>query len=975
MRKSTPLTMTNPELAGQWHPTKNGALGPEDVSAGSNKKVWWQCAHGHEWEAVISSRVRGGGCPYCSGRKPVVGVNDLATTHPELAEQWDASRNGGLGPQDVTSRSARKVWWTCDCGHSWQAPVRRRTDGSGCPYCLNQKVLVGFNDLATLNPALAAEWHPVKNGRLTPKDVVPGSNKKAWWQCAHGHEWEAVISSRARGIGCPYCSGRKPVVGVNDLATTHPELAAEWDREKNGETIPRDVKAGSSNRKYWWVCPEGHSYQATVANRTSNGQGCPYCSGARVIPGETDLAAVNPALAAEWHPAKNGDLGPGDVSAKSNRKVWWRHWDAESGMWHEWQETVGNRAAGNGCPYCSNHRLLAGYNDLESRFPEVAAEWHPTKNGDLKPSQVVYSSRTPVWWKCALGHEWRVSPASRTTKGKTTGCPRCSGGHGTSFPEQAIAYYLHAALGCEVLSREKVEHGGASKEADVLVPSLMAAIEYNGEWWHSGREEKDAEKAAFFEDLGYRFIVVLEGDGASATQNTIAYNARSGKLKDLDAAIESLLAMLGAQGKASVDCARDQVKILARYKREKAGNSLARRRPDLAAEWDWGRNHGLSPESFSAMSSREVWWRCPACGRSYRSPVQRRAVGGGCPYCGRKVVSKGANDLASVHPDLLEWWDYELNEVLPDEVFAGSSKSRWWRSPEGGEPFLSTPERMAKGKPKLIVGLTDLATKRPDLCLEWDQEKNGGKRACDVTAGSHYKAWWKCHSCGWSWRSTVSSRTQGQGNCPHCGSLAVLRPDLLEEWDYGRNAGVDPNTVSAHSGKKAWWRHVHAESGTVHEWAANISDRVSGRGCPYCSNRKVLAGFNDLATLNPALAAEWHPTKNGALTPSDVTPGSNKKAWWKGGCGHEWEAVIASRNSGCGCPVCRARKSAAARARPVLCVETGEIWPSIAQAQKETGISNISACAAGRKRTAGGFHWRYAESPACGASRASGKRP
>lgn len=141
--------------------------------------------------------------------------------------------------------------------HSWQAPVSRRTDGSGCPYCLNQKVLAGFNDLATLNPALAAEWHPVKNGRLTPKDVVPGSNKKAWWQCAHGHEWEAAISSRVRGSGCPYCSRRKPVVGVNDLATTHPELAEQWDASRNDGLGPQDVTAHSA-RKVWWTCDCGH---------------------------------------------------------------------------------------------------------------------------------------------------------------------------------------------------------------------------------------------------------------------------------------------------------------------------------------------------------------------------------------------------------------------------------------------------------------------------------------------------------------------------------------------------------------------------------------------------------------------------------------------------------------------------------------------------------------------------------------------
>lgn len=189
----------------QWHPTKNAPLTPQDVAEHSNKIVWWKCAEGHEWQASVSHRSRGRGCPVCSGHQVLVGYNDLVTVNPKLASEWHPTKNKNLTPMDVTRGCDKKVWWQCEKGHEWEAVISTRTTGNNCPYCANQKVLKGYNDLATLNPKLALEWHPVKNGELTPSDVMSGSNKKAWWICEKGHEWEAVISSRNGGCGCKEC--------------------------------------------------------------------------------------------------------------------------------------------------------------------------------------------------------------------------------------------------------------------------------------------------------------------------------------------------------------------------------------------------------------------------------------------------------------------------------------------------------------------------------------------------------------------------------------------------------------------------------------------------------------------------------------------------------------------------------------------------------------------------------------------------
>lgn len=129
--------------------------------------------------------------------------------NPDLAAEWHPTKNNCLRPTQVTAGSNRKVWWKGTCGHEWEAVIGNRSRGIGCPHCSKRHVVEGVNDLVTVNPSLAAEWHPTKNGRLRPMQIAGKSNKKAWWLGKCGHEWEAAIYSRAVGKGCPYCYGKK----------------------------------------------------------------------------------------------------------------------------------------------------------------------------------------------------------------------------------------------------------------------------------------------------------------------------------------------------------------------------------------------------------------------------------------------------------------------------------------------------------------------------------------------------------------------------------------------------------------------------------------------------------------------------------------------------------------------------------------------------------------------------------------------
>lgn len=339
-----------------------------------------------------------------------------------LLAQWHPVKNGPLTPRQVSYGSRQKIWWLCPKGHAWQAAVYTRTKGSGCPYCAGKQAWPGENDLASQRPDLLAQWHPTKNLPMTPERVTVGSHFKAWWVCEQGHEWQAIVKSRTLGgCGCPVCTDRVLLQGINDLATTHPELAKQWHPTKNGDLTPRDVVAGNS-RKVWWLCPKGHAWQAKVYSRACGGAGCPVCAGKLVVAGENDLESQFPAIAAQWHPEKNGTLLPSAVSPYSNRRVWWR-----DKLGHVWQASVAARTQhGSGCPYCSGKTALPGFNDLATLAPEVAAQWHPTLNGTLTPDQVTAGSHRTAWWECPSGHIWKAIVYSRAGPQKC-GCPVCAG--------------------------------------------------------------------------------------------------------------------------------------------------------------------------------------------------------------------------------------------------------------------------------------------------------------------------------------------------------------------------------------------------------------------------------------------------------------------------------------------------------------------------------------------------------------------
>lgn len=519
------------------------------------------------------------------------------------------------------------------------------------------------------NAELMAEWNWEKNIEFDfdPKLLTVGSGKKVWWKCSKGHEWQATIDRRSQGKGCPYCSGRNAIKGKNDLQTVNPALAKEWNYDKNNGLTPTDVLP-SSNKKVWWKCGKGHEWKAMIRSR-SDGRGCPYCSGRHAVSGINDLQTVNPALATEWNYERNSGLMPMDVLPNSNKKVWWK-----CSKGHEWQSTVANRNNGNGCPYCLGRYAVKGENDLQTVNPAIAKEWNYEKNDDLKPEEFTANSNKDVWWKCSKGHEWHASIANRN---KGNGCPVCNSERKTSFPEYALAYYLKRS-GLDVVHSYRAK----GYELDIYIPSLKIAIEYDGYYWHKNRMRKDIEKNYKCKKDGIKLYRLREGL-PPLNDSSIDYIVQENQ-KNLSKVLEAILSEIIGDC-ISVDMETDTVAIENLRVLTEKENSLFFSNPETTGEWHYEKNGVLKPEHFAPNSHRKVWWKCQI-GHEWQASIANRNKGRGCPYCSGKKVLPGYNDLQTVNPALANEWNYEKNTgVRPIDVTPNSNKKAWWICSNGHE--------------------------------------------------------------------------------------------------------------------------------------------------------------------------------------------------------------------------------------------------------------------------------------------------
>jgi very-short-patch-repair endonuclease len=568
------------------------------------------------------------------------------------------------------------------------------------------------NNLKILFPEVAKEWHPSKNVDLKPENVAKKSGKKVWWLCPKGHEYETKIANRTIGnTGCPECWGRK-VSKENNLKICFPEIAKEWHPTRNGELKPEDVPK-SGTIKVWWLCKKDkdHEWEGTVNKRTminirGKQGGCPFCSGSR--PSKTNnLKTLFPHIAKEWHPTRNGDLKPEDVSKFSSARVWWLCPNN-----HEWQATVDRRGMGMKCRKC---------NSLGFLFPELAKEFHPTKNGSLKTENLSQKTGRIVWWLCPKHkeHEWQTSVFNRTgsPNRKETNCPKCA--NQSSQPEMRILSELETIFK-EVISRHRFDR----TEIDILVKDLNIGIEYDGSYHHRHKKPLDQKKNDLLKKHLTKLIRVrckplekLNSDDILVKKDQLTKN-------DLNNIINPILNFCNSEQKKLISnylaletFANEKSfrKYLSYFPAPIPSRSLATTHPKLVKEWDYEKNHPLKPEMFSFGSNYKVWWKCLRHQHEWKTNVGSRTdkkknktgEGSGCPKCFRLYRNTGRfnseyiklNNLALTFPKIAkEWHPTKNGDLKPNLVAKASHKKVWWLCSRGHK-YSTTVSHRTSAKP------------------------------------------------------------------------------------------------------------------------------------------------------------------------------------------------------------------------------------------------------------------------------------
>ena len=530
--------------------------------------------------------------------------------------------------------------------------------------------------------------------------------------------------------------------GENDLSSQRPDLIREWDYEKNDSLFPENITV-NSGVKVWWKCSIcGFSWETSVSHR-NYGRGCPNCAKnnkARLVSlgkthiGVNDLESQRPDLLKEWDYTKNTSITPSTISVASSKKVWWK-----CSKGHEWLASVGARKRGDSCPYCSGKKALVGFNDLTTLNPELAKQWNYERNDGLVPEMFTCNSGKKVWWKGPCGHEWE---STITHRNHGSGCPTCNKERRTSFPEQALFFYIKQYF-------PKAENGNTTAigmELDIWIPDKNIAIEYDGVAWHKDNPWECVKNQLCIQK-NIQLIRIRE-EGLSKTSDCICITREhTNTRKSLNKCIiEVLQKLLGEDCFFDIDVDRDSALILNQFVNKKKKLSLSTKYPQIAKDWDYSKNGSLKPEQVSPYSNKRVWWKCSKCGYEWNSKIEVRSLGKGCPNC--------------------------IKALIPDLISQG----------------------------KLKIGVNDLKACNPVLAAEWNYERNKGLMPNQVTMNSAKKVWWKCSKCGHEWKSTVYNRNNNHG-CPYCaGRRPIQNIETGEIFntivEAGKKYGIRPSNIA-----------------------------------------------------------------------------------------------------------------------------------------------------------------------------------
>ena len=783
----------------------------------------------------------------------------------------------------------------------------------------------GFRSFEDALPHLVKEWD-IKKNLISPKDISCKSKERIWFVCSEGHSFVSSPIMRFKGSKCKKCGTSERALYKRksaDSVENYSKIFEDWDISKNN----KDKSSVFIHDKtpYWWICNEGHSYQVSVFSRIRS-NGCKICSKPEKVATKREIllkksmsfAEAHPELLKEWDYEKN-KINPTDISKKSSVKIWFK---CQNG--HEFESTPKRRVLSKGCPVCVREtqgvriiqsKLKQAGISLAEKFPELLNEWDFSKN-KLDPYQLTPFSNKKVSWKCKFGHKWDATIYNRA--GNNSGCPMCRSM--TSKLEVFVLCELRQ-LFKEVEWRSKIN----GYECDILIKEINVGVEVDGAYWHDEKLQRDREKLKVFKKNGIELLRIRAKELPEIEGRVIQYDKQSEGvalvsllLKQIEDLYKGFLFNDYHEKQEQIG-EKEYKKILSLLPSPTEADSLKMVNPELSKEWHLLKNQPLTPEMFSSNSEMKVWWICNQNHEWQASIKNRHKLNSGCPFCyklnageivRKAILNKSGISFGDKFPELLNEWDFKLNDRSPFEISPGSKLKIHWKCAKGHSWLAQVGARTGRGDScpecnKLIQGEKLRASllkkggisfkeKFPQLLFEWDYEKNK-KSPSEFSPKSSARVYWKCRN-GHSWTATIKSRANNIGNCKVCSSIVMIKPEMLDDWDFEKNEGVLPEEIMPGSNKKIWWSC--SEHGS---YLMVVFDKFKGRNCPKCSNikraesykQKILKSRGSLFSNKPELIKFWDYEKNNQIIdPRNVTVNSYTEVWWKCDNGHSWQSKI-----------------------------------------------------------------------------------
>lgn len=422
---SNDLATIYPAVILFWDYEKNEKR-PDQVLATLDNSYHFVCSNGHHFKCTLRELVENDfHCPVCEGKRVDPEKTSLQALNPELTSEF--SVNNKSTASQIAFDTSRKVLWTCPtCGEDYLYPVNERKIGdNSCPYCNHTKLKSGVNDLTITNPQLASEFSPRNDKKAN--EVGEWQVYEVYWICSKcGTEYYAKIRDRSVGdASCPACANKRVEKGINDLATTDPDIAAllSPNNERKADTFMRSSSMGAE-----WICPTcGGEYFGVVKDMVNGLVECPYCNNRRPLAGFNTLKVLYPEIAEEMSP--DNEKGPDDVLPTSSYIAEWTC----STCGYTYKASVRDRVASDDlCPACAGKKAQAGFNSLLDIYPEVQDEWAENENTLLGifPDEILPTSTARVWWECKdCGRKYLLSVnmwVEKHIRGMTS-CTYCSG--------------------------------------------------------------------------------------------------------------------------------------------------------------------------------------------------------------------------------------------------------------------------------------------------------------------------------------------------------------------------------------------------------------------------------------------------------------------------------------------------------------------------------------------------------------------